>query len=466
MQKQVVRFERETTVKDDICYEGGSFKPITTGVSCNNCRVHMVTDRFLSREFQRQVMKDNRSFPNGTYPYVIILDTAECNMRCRACYSWIYWTPEKSAMPAVVDARTLASQFRCKIEKLHDAELVAKKPRVSEKTKRPFSRFRISGGEPLYSRGGDSADYWLEYLGALDQEVGGLIDRHLITLHSESDWVSMGTSERQRDFPVFLKSDNGKLRIRFDTNGRLFDDAQFTEQFIGGIYRIAPKWIKVDLTFSLKGTTTKEVDWFVRQNSSYDPAQLHILEPLESHPQWKAIKNIRDAILRHENPAIAAKSSANLLSKSYFNPCGDLSLTVERGIMHNKGERLYLYNKEALNWAGFAEKLNSEGLELSATENCIYLGQYPTALAWRYMDKGKYELRFKCPEHPDSAFLSYSTKEASILPSMKHRRVSEYSDPNLKHLGGRIKIQNECVGKACKYGSRVCDYWIEFVPTN
>jgi len=71
----------------------------------------------------------------------------------------------------------------------------------------------------------------------------------------------------------------------------------------------------------------------------------------------------------------------NLLSKTYFNPCGDISLTVERGIMHNQGERLYLYDKEALRLAGFAGKLNREGLELSATENCIYLGQYPTALA-------------------------------------------------------------------------------------
>jgi len=72
----------------------------------------------------------------------------------------------------------------------------------------------------LYSRGGDSAEFWLEFLRELDREVGGLIDRHLITLHSRA----IGYPEHLRTsegFSGFLKSDNGKLRIRLDTNGLL-----------------------------------------------------------------------------------------------------------------------------------------------------------------------------------------------------------------------------------------------------
>ena len=139
MEKQVVRFARSTTIKDDICYKGENFELATSGVSCHNCRVHMLTDRFLSRHFQEEVMHDQRPYPQGKYPYVIIVDTSRCNMRCRACYSWKYWEPEQDAYPAYVGSKSLARQFGCKIEKLHDEDLICNKTRVAKKD-RPFSR--------------------------------------------------------------------------------------------------------------------------------------------------------------------------------------------------------------------------------------------------------------------------------------------------------------------------------------
>lgn len=468
MQKQVVRFERDTTIKDDICYKEG-FKLITSGVSCNNCRVHILTDRFLSKRFQQKVMNDFREFPMGTYPYVMIVDTSLCNLRCRACYSWIYWRPEARAKATVVDEKILAKQFRCKIEKLHEEELIAKKSRVADKTKRPFSRLRISGGEPLFDSNepsGNSIKFWLSFLKNLDNEIGDLIKENKIILKSEKEWMDMSPADRIECFPVFLESDNSKIRIRFDTNGELFSAHEFTEKFIGGIYDLKLKNIKIDLTFSVKGTNSYEVDWFINQNSHFDEGKVNIDEPLEKHPQWISINNIVEVIKSRESKEVLSQSSENIISETYFNACGEVSLTIEGGIMNNFKERLFLYNKNSLDWVKFAAKLEKKGLHLSETENCIYLGQFPTGTGWRYINTGNYELRFKCPHHNKKPFLSYSKKDHSITGSLKHRQLIRYNDGNIKHFAARIKIQNKMIGQKCKYSDCICDYWIEIVPVN
>ena len=463
MEKQVVRFPRATTGKDDICYKQDQFALITSGHNCSDCRVHIVTDRFLSKHFQKEIMKDTRDFPMGTYPYVLIVDTSLCNLRCRACYSSKYWKPESNAKPVMVSPETLSKQFRCKIEKLHEDELV-KPRRIGQKIKRPFSRLRVSGGEPLFENGGNSMDFWLSFLKKLDNEFNELIFDSKVTLKSEKEWVSMPNEERESYFPVFLKSDNNKIRIRFDTNGWLFKNKEFAKSFIGGIYDLDLKNIKIDLIFSLKGTNKYEVDWFVNPNSEIDSSKIGLDEPLEEHPQWEAINNIVETIKSKESQDILSKESENVISETYFNPCGQVSLTVERGIMNNPREKLYLYNKGALNWDNFAKKLKEKGILLSETENCIYLGQFPAAIAWRYINAGNYELRLKCPHHKDKPFLSYSKEDKSVTESMKHRQILRYSDPNLKHLSARLKIQNGKVGDKCKYSDKICDYWIEILP--
>ena len=78
MNKQVVRIKRETTIKDDISYKGEKgFEPITHGFSCNNCRVHILTNRFLSSHFQKEIIKDGREYPSGTYPYPNFADVKQ-----------------------------------------------------------------------------------------------------------------------------------------------------------------------------------------------------------------------------------------------------------------------------------------------------------------------------------------------------------------------------------------------------
>lgn len=469
MEKCVVRFKRETTVKDDICYgEGEKLNLITQEDHCKNCRVHMVTDRFLSEKFQQDVMKDFRKFPNGIYPYVLILDTAYCNIRCRACYSWIYWGPNKEADATTVDERTLAKQFRCKIEKLHEKNLIAQKSRVAEKSKRPFSRLRISGGEPSFNMEAGSPsqsfDFWLGFFKHLDNEIGDLLSEGKLTLKSEAEWINMSAEERRALFPVFLKSDNGKVRIRFDTNGVLFKNKEYAEKFINGIYGAKLSNIKIDITFSIKGTNRAEVNWFVNPKSKFDATKINSDEALEDHPQWDAIVHIIESISCNESSEILDRKTRNLISETYFNPCGDVSLTLERGIMHNPDEKLYLYSKEALNWSAFEEKLKSKGLMLSKTQNAIYIGKYPGAVAWRYINSGNYEIQLKCPNYSDKAFVSYSKAGSSFTGSLEHRKISYYTDPNLDHLVKKMQLQSKQVGKPCSTSDHKCDYWIELVP--
>jgi hypothetical protein len=461
--KGVVRFRRETTVKDDICYNEGNFNSKTLGVSCNNCRVHIVTDRFLSRKFQQVVMHDTRDFPMGVYPYVLIIDTALCNLRCRACYSSKYWNPDKDAQMELVTPEILARQFECKIAKLHDEELLEER-RIGEKTKRPFSRLRISGGEPLFDGNNNSTEFWLKFFSELDKIFEGIIEDEQITLRSEQEWISMSKTERLEVFPVFLKSDNDKIRIRFDTNGWLFKNKDFVERFIGGFYSLNLQYIKLDLTFSVKGTNKYEVECFVNSNVAFDATKKSIDETLEEHPQWQAIHNIMEVIKSKESPGILTKPTEHIISETYFNPCGAVSLTVERGIMNSKQEHLYLYHRDSLKWESFADKLKQKGLLLSETENCIYFGQYPVATAWRYIHTGNYELTFKCPHHENKPFLSYSKNQKSTTQSIKHRQISSYNDDGLKHFAKRISIQNGMFGKQCKYSTKPCEYWIEMIP--
>ena len=464
MKKLLVRFERETTIKDDLCYTDGRFNLNTSGISCSNCRVHLVTDRFLSRDFQQNVMNDTRDFPMGTYPYVLIVDTALCNLRCRSCYSWKYWEPEKSAAAVLVDPETLADQFKCKIEKLHDGKLLSLKKRFNDKSKRPFSRLRISGGEPLYEPDGNSIKFWIKFFDKLDVRIGALLKGRLINMVHEEEWVEMTKEERIRLFPVFLKSDNGKIRIRFDTNGKLFKDELFVREFIGNIYALQLKNIKIDLTFSLKGTTRSEVDWFVRRSSQFDTSDANREENLEKHPQWICIENIVNAIKTFEQEESLHSHANSTIGATYYNPCGEVSLTVERGIMHNEKENLFINTKTSLDWRKFEKKLANKGINLSETENCIYLGQYPKGVAWRYINKGNYELRFFCAHHGKSPFLTYSRSPKSQFNSIEHRQIGTYGDPNLGHLTSQIYELNKKRGTKCTHSEKECDYWIELTP--
>ncbi len=458
MEKELVRFARSTTIKDDICYSGKKFNPITSEDNCEDCRVHIVTDRFLSEDFQREIMEDDRPYPLGTYPYVLIVDASSCNLRCRPCYSWIFWEPEKRADPVTVSSKTLADQFLCKINKLTNESLLKRKDRIGkDKHKRPFSRIRVSGGEPLFDKGDPlkSMKYWHEFFGFLDENLDEVVDEKITLMH-ERGWLNLPDEERRKRFPIFLRSDSGKIRIRFDTNGFLFSDPSFTDKFVKGIYDLDLKNITIDLTFSLKGTNPHEVNLMIGPESEFDRSKVGVKEPIEKHPQWLPLKNLKKAINKYEEDYFD-KESKCIISEDYLNPWGDLSLTIERGIMHNPREKLYLYSKQkALPWSRFEKQLSKKGLKLSKTENRIYFGKSPGAKAWSYMKKGRgnYEIVFMSQSQDDPHY-SYSTRDRSMTSSKNHKKVN-WEDDNFYELKERIEtVQSDNLSEK---------RWIELRP--
>jgi len=441
IQKELVRFKRSTTIKDDICYSGRNFEPITEIDKCDDCRVHIVTDRFLSKHFQKEIMKDERPYPNGIYPYVLIVDSSKCNLRCRPCYSWIFWKPEERAQAVIVSSEQLADYFVCKINKLHDDSLLKGKRIGKHRDKRPFSRIRVSGGEPLFDKKDPkkSLRYWLEYLGYLDRKLDGLKGERF-ELIDESGWNDLSKEEKWENFPIFLASDSGKIRIRFDTNGFLFGDPNFAEKFVKGIYDLEMENLTIDLTYSLKGTNNHEVRLMIDPGSELDASKLGVIKELVKHPQWLPLKNLKESILEYEDEEVLLKESDCVVSEDYFNPWGDVSITVEKGIMHNPREKLYLYDKErALPWADFDKQLMEEGFRLSKTENKIYFGLNPGAKAWSYMKKvrGNYEIVFM-REGDDRPIYSFSTRERSQTSSKEHKKVRWQND-NFYDLKNRIE---------------------------
>jgi len=106
--------------------------------SCRNCKVFVTSDRFLGENRQMKLVGSLRRFP-----YVIIMDTAGCNLRCWFCYSHHFWTPEKNCDPAFLSADDVIHQLRCKINKVCEAK--------DQMDNKPFTSIRISGGEPIFA---------------------------------------------------------------------------------------------------------------------------------------------------------------------------------------------------------------------------------------------------------------------------------------------------------------------------
>jgi len=82
-------------------------------MKCHDCRVQIISDRFLGQDFMLKVMRGSYN-----YPYVLIADTTGCNMRCWFCYSWHFWSnriaEEQGCQPTFVSAERLADEFYCK----------------------------------------------------------------------------------------------------------------------------------------------------------------------------------------------------------------------------------------------------------------------------------------------------------------------------------------------------------------
>ncbi|MEM3449510.1 MAG: EVE domain-containing protein [Nitrososphaerota archaeon] len=362
MKKLFVQYPnfRSSTRKFDPCV----MQNIRAG-SCRNCKVFVTSDRFLGEKRQMRLVGSLKRFP-----YVIIMDTAGCNLRCWFCYSHQFWKPDDSCEPVLLSSDDVIKQLRCKIEKICEVE--------GKLDRKPFTSIRISGGEPIYADQrtmmpydsdkkidyASGINYWLEFIAKLDVLIGELKEKKKINIVAEDCW------DRNKGFPwpTFVSDVKDRMYIRFDTNGiafgsneearRVLGGPENAKHFIGGLFDLHRRGelrnVKIWITYSLKGACPNEYYWSQRkklptseENENYDFS-------IDEHPQHSGYKNLREEI--------------NRCIREYdgFRNCVDIS--VEKGINHDLEHNIYMYNPEAFKWQVFEEK---SGIKLSEVKNDI-----------------------------------------------------------------------------------------------
>jgi organic radical activating enzyme len=276
--------------------------------SCENCKVFVTSDRFLGEKRQIKLVGSARRFP-----YVIIIDTAGCNLRCWFCYSHQFWKPEKSCAPVFLSTDEVIDQLKCKLEKICESRMDAK----------PFTSIRISGGEPIYAdpytltpyKSDKKRDYrlginfWLDFFEKLNSLTGELKKKGKMNIVSEERW-NRGLSW---PWPTFVSDVEDRVYVRFDTNGiafgsneeakRVLGGRENAEHFISGLFKLhrAGKLsnIKIWITYSLKGACPNEYYWSQRRNLPTTEDNEDYDFKLEDHPQYSGYKNLREEINKY-----------------------------------------------------------------------------------------------------------------------------------------------------------------------
>ncbi|MEM3871726.1 MAG: EVE domain-containing protein [Nitrososphaeria archaeon] len=352
---------RSSTRKFDPCI----MQDIREENCSKKCKVFVTSDRFLGDERQKRLVGSLKRFP-----YVIIMDTAGCNLRCWFCYAHQFWKPDDSCEPVFLSTDDIIEQLRCKIGKICDAE--------TKMDRKPFTSIRISGGEPIYAdkRTMDpyesdkvvdyklGIDFWLDLIGKLDTFVGKLKENKKMNIVSEKEWKR----NKRSSWPTFVSDVRDRMYIRFDTNGVAFGDneeakrvlggRENAEHFIGRLFNLYKNGrlnnLKIWITYSIKGACPNEYYWSQRQKLPTTEENENYEYNIEEHPQYSGYKNLREEINRciKEDPG--------------FKDCVDI--TVEKGINHDLEHKVYMYNPKAFQWQIFEQK---SGIKLSEVKNDI-----------------------------------------------------------------------------------------------
>ncbi|WP_202318470.1 EVE domain-containing protein [Archaeoglobus neptunius] len=355
-------------------------------IKCEDCKITLIADRFLGEEFQREILgKLGKS--KGRYPYVIIVDTLGCNLRCWFCYAYKFFdkrsAEENDCEISYVSPTRLAEQFACKIRKLSKFEELLKIAEEKEKKdggckgavkhlkmKLPLMRVRISGGEPIFSNKETLLDpidqnnliistikFWLQFFEELDKHIGEIKKEGKLNI-IEKNKIKNKEWKGDLPFPTCIAERPGRLNVRFDTNGILFGNWKVAEAFIGGLFDLFKQnklnnlFIQID--YSFKGATPVEYWWSQRKKLPVDSSKINFDYKLDEHPQWNGYKNIIEVINKY------CKQDKS------FSDC--VGITVEKGIDHHIPYKTYLYCREALNWSKFSEKT---GIKFSVVNNPI-----------------------------------------------------------------------------------------------
>lgn len=421
----------------------------TCKTKCDNCKITLIADRFLGKEFQQEIL-GKIGGGKGRYPYVIIADGLGCNLRCWFCYAYKFLNKESAecnkCQIAYVSPKELAEQFGCKIEKLSNFEELVKtveSKNIDEKIKKdaikhlklrlPLMRIRISGGEPTFSSNDTLTDpvnenlieatvqYWLSFFEELDKIIGHLKKEGKLKILDKRE-VKNKDWEQDLPFPTCIGERKGRLNIRYDTNGKIFGDKGITDIFIGGLFNLFEKnklnHLFIEFDYSFKGATPVEYEWSQRRSLPVDPAKISFNYELNQHPQIPGYFNILQTIEKY------CKQDEN-----FYNCTG---ITVERGINHNISFKTYLNCKESLNWNKFSEKT---GIKFSVVDNPIGMFSWRNGRPQRYfIDNGasisiisgsdKFDLKddpdmnkfFEFAQtHPDRYFVMYPIQDAINL---------------------------------------------------
>jgi len=369
--------------------------------------VSLISDRFLGEKFAKEVLSKKYEKTRNLFTYVLIADTIGCNLNCWFCYAWklLNLRDAKSCTPHSLPAKKLAQQFACKIR--ITSELSCVKASVSEKfpvgyrseeevrkyrdgilkhldQELPFSRIRISGGEPIFSSSdvfqtddasedliSQTIQYWIEFFEELDDAVGQIKQGPWINIAPfDSDWQDL-------EYPVWLTEAKDRIMVRFDTNGIVFGKERFAKLFYSELFKLFDEdklnHIHVQIDYSFKGATAKEYMWSQKRGLPTTPENNDREVDLERHPQVRGLKNIFINVNE-----FAGKDAR-------FKDC--VSVTIEKGIDHDPKSKLWLHYPDSLNWQELAEKL---GIEFSDVVNHFDLnfGWRLNAKIHRYTKRG------------------------------------------------------------------------------
>jgi organic radical activating enzyme len=342
---------------------------------CENCRVYVFADRFMGPTFQKQILGGvNQN------PHILVVDSVGCQYRCWFCYARDILEAAEPVSPysGWKDYKWMSPQ---EIAACTECKLTVKYGKI--KTKRPFARFRITGGEPLFATKSTIADsnienpieaamdFWLETLRNLNELVRKLQADKKIEILTYDEFVKRERTVNDQ-ISTWLTQSPEKMEIRFDTNGQLFSiSSNYTENFVKSAFKLHENGeldsICVNIDYSLKGPTPIEFEWSQSRSLPVDVAKFQEPFDLTDQPQYLGIKNLNHWLREAYTKDKAFEQS--------------LRLDVERGInftdtsKYGTRKLAVLYDSNALDWDAFAKRAN---IEFSEVNNPIQiLGQAP-----------------------------------------------------------------------------------------
>jgi len=342
---------------------------------CDNCRVYVFADRFMGPTFQTQILGGvNKN------PHILVVDSVGCQYRCWFCYARDILDAVNPVSPysGWKDYKLMSPQD---IANCTECKLTAKYADIPNK--RPFARFRITGGEPLFATKQTMKEtktenpidaalaYWMETLRALNETFRKLKKEGRIEIITYDEFAGRGREVNQQ-ISTWLTKAPGKVEIRFDTNGQLFSSSSlYAERFVNDVFSFHEKGeldtIRVNVDYSLKGPTPIEFEWSQSRSLPVDVTKIQEDFDMDSHPQYAGVKHL--TALLHE---------AYAKDQSFEQ---SLRLDIERGINFTDTTKYgtrklgVLYDSAALNWDLFARKA---GITFSEVNNPVQLtGQAP-----------------------------------------------------------------------------------------